>query len=64
MIDWTQEKIDAFNRGQQAVVILEKMDILLGIEIGELKEVNPDLSKYASIMREQLNRLKTIHGVK
>ena len=64
MIDWTQEKIDALNRGKQAMVILEKMDILLGIEVGQLEEVNPEMSQYASDIRKQLNRLKTIHGVK
>jgi len=64
MIDWTQEKIDALNRGEQAMVILEKMDILLGIEVGQLEEVNPELSQYASLIREQLNRLMTLHRVK
>jgi len=49
---------------EHTLMVIEKMDILLGMQVGQLKEVNPDLSEYASIMREQLNRLKTIHGVK
>jgi hypothetical protein len=49
---------------KHALMIIEKMDIFLGMQVGQLKEVNSDRSEYASIMREQLNMLKTIHGVK